>query len=322
MADQNTQHISDALFRVMIDAMPDSIALIDERGTILYVNTAWRDFGHENGLHLPDSWPGVNYLQACNAAAAHGDADGKEVAAGILQVLCGEVPGFHYEYPCHSPEEKRWFMMQAVPLEWEGIRYCIISHRNITERKLAEEKNKALALLDGLTNISNRRYLEAFLRQEWQRASRAHIPLALIMLDIDHFKEFNDLYGHQAGDDCLRLIAHTLHNFAHRAGDMAARYGGEEFALVLSNTEMPEAARIAEDVRASIQALGICHEASRFEQRLTVSLGLGVVHPPEGTSIFNLVSLADKALYAAKAAGRNCVMTYTNSPASRAADTI
>ena len=324
MADQNTQHtpVPDALFRGMIDSMPDSIALVDGQGAILYVNTAWRDFGNENDLHHPDSWIGINYLQACDAAAARGDVDGKAVAAGIRRIICNKAANFHYEYPCHSPEEKRWFMMQAAPLIWEDTRYCVVSHINITARKLAEEKNEALALLDGLTEIPNRRYFDTFLRQEWQRASRAHTPLALIMLDIDHFKEFNDLYGHQAGDDCLRQIARTLHNFAHRAGDMAARYGGEEFVLILNNTEMLEATRIAENVRASVQALGIRHETSRFEQHLTVSLGLSVLHPTEGASTFNLVSLADKALYAAKAAGRNCVKTCTNSSTSRTADTI
>ncbi|MEW6765896.1 MAG: sensor domain-containing diguanylate cyclase [Pseudomonadota bacterium] len=314
--------LPDALFKAIIDALPESVAIIDEQGHILYVNAAWLDFGRKNDLHAPDAWQAINYLQVCRAAADHGEPDGEVVADGILSILCGESPGFYYEYPCHSPDQKRWFMMRAVPLQWAGQRYCIISHHDITERKLAEERVETLAYLDGLTGIPNRRHFDAVLAQEWRRASRMGTPLALIMVDIDHFKQFNDRYGHQAGDECLRRIGRTLHGLVHRAGDMAARYGGEEFALILANTELPQASKIAEEIRAAIQALGIRHEHSPFGQTVTVSLGAAVAHPHKGDQPSCLIEMADQALYAAKEAGRNQVAICTASPMVSATDTM
>lgn len=319
---QQTTHLPDALFRALIDALPESIALLDTQGEILCVNASWNEFGHRNGLRTPKSssnspphqlsafWTGVNYFEVCRNSVLNGDADAEASLAGILSVIRGDTSGYYHEYPCHSPQERHWFMMRVVPLDWKGVRYCIISHHDISERKLAEERIEALALLDGLTGIPNRRYFDAFLAQEWKRASRMQASLALIMLDIDHFKEFNDLYGHQAGDECLRRIAQTLGGFAHRPGDIAARYGGEEFMLVLGNTTADTAGQIAEKVRAAIEALDIHHASSRFAHRLTVSLGVSAAHPHRGkTQPDGLIAQADKALYAAKTAGRNQVVS-------------
>lgn len=308
MADQ-TLPLPDALFRAMVDAQPESIALIDAQGRIIYANHAWVEFGRRNDLPAPEAWAELNYLQACQAAAKRGDPDGQIVASGIRDVLDGHTPAFQHEYPCHSPEKQRWFMMQATPLHWAGQRYVIISHHDITERKLAEERVETMAYMDGLTGIPNRRYFDAFMEQEWRRASRTHTPLALVMLDIDHFKQFNDHYGHQAGDECLRRIGRTLGRFAQRAGDMAARYGGEEFAVILANTELPQAAEIAEEIRAAIQALDIPHEHSPFGECLTASLGVAAIHPNRDEPPSCLIEAADQALYAAKAAGRNRVVT-------------
>ncbi|MEW5838555.1 MAG: sensor domain-containing diguanylate cyclase [Pseudomonadota bacterium] len=333
---QRITQLPDALFRALIDALPESLVLLDAQGEILRVNASWNEFGYRNGLRISEAsssaspeqlstfWIGVNYLQVCRNSALNGDVDAAASLAGILGVIRGEASGYYHEYPCHSPQERRWFMMRVAPLDWEGVRYCIISHHDITERKLAEERIEALALLDGLTGIPNRRYFDAFLAQEWKRAIRMQTPLALIMLDIDHFKEFNDLYGHPAGDECLRRIAQTLHGFAHRVGDIAARYGGEEFMLVLGNTTENTARQIAEKLRAAVEALDIHHASSRFAQHLTVSLGVSVAHPHrEETQPTRLIAQADKALYAAKSAGRNQVMSVpseTGAPAASESD--
>lgn len=331
---QQITHLPDALFRALIDALPESLALLDAQGVILFVNASWNEFGYRNGLHIPESssnsppqqlsafWTGINYVEVCRNSVLNGYADAEASLAGILGVIRGDTSGYYHEYPCHSPQERRWFMMRVAPLDWGGVRYCIISHHDITARKLAEERIEALALLDGLTGIPNRRYFDAFLAQEWKRASRVQTPLALIMLDIDHFKEFNDLYGHQAGDECLRRIARTLHGFAHRVGDMAARYGGEEFMLVLGNTTADTAEQIAEKVRAAVEALDIRHAGSRFAQHLTISLGVGTAHPHRGEAQpASLIAQADKALYAAKSAGRNRVMSALSETGTPAAST-
>ncbi|MFZ5466091.1 MAG: diguanylate cyclase domain-containing protein [Pseudomonadota bacterium] len=308
MAGQKTPP-PDALFRAIVDAQPESIAVIDAQGRIIYANNAWVEFGRRNDLPAPEAWSELNYLQACQAAAKRGDADGRVVVTGIRDVLDGNATAFRHEYPCHSPDKQRWFMMQATPLRWEGRVYGIISHHDITERKLAEERVEAMAYMDGLTGIPNRRYFDAFMEQEWRRASRTHTPLALVMLDIDHFKQFNDHYGHQAGDECLRRIGRTLGRFAQRAGDMAARYGGEEFAVILANTELTQAAEIAEEIRTAIQALYIPHEHSPFGQCLTASLGVAAIRPNRDEPPSHLIEAADQALYVAKAAGRNRVAT-------------
>ena len=331
-------HLPEAIFRALIDVLPESLALLDTQGVILHVNTSWNEFGRKNGLHFPEScseasscsqsealtepWTGVNYLQVCRNSALNGDADAEASLTGILGVIRGDAAGYYHEYPCHSLQERRWFMMRVAPLDWNGVRHCIVSHHDITERKLAEERIEALALLDGLTGIPNRRYFDAFLAQEWKRATRMQTPLALIMIDIDHFKEFNDLYGHQAGDGCLRRIAQALRGFAHRVSDMAARYGGEEFVLVLGDTTADTAGQIAEKVRAAVEALDIHHASSRFAQRVTVSLGVAVAHPHRGeTQPAGLIALADKALYAAKSAGRNQVMSAPSEAGTPAAST-
>ncbi|MEW6125341.1 MAG: sensor domain-containing diguanylate cyclase [Pseudomonadota bacterium] len=301
--------LPDTLFRALLDALPESIALIDAQGNILYVNAAWLAFGRQNAPNLALDWTEQNYLQACRMAEDEGEDDGRIAAEGIQAILHGDIPVFRHEYPCHSPGHKRWFLMQAMPLLWAGRTYCVISHHDITERKLAEERVEAMAYVDGLTGIANRRHFDGFLEQEWRRASRSGTPLALVMLDIDHFKPFNDHYGHQAGDDCLRRIGSALQDFAQRAGDLAARYGGEEFALVLANTELEPAARIAEEVRAAVLALGIPHAHSPVDRVLTVSLGVASMRPNKEAAPERLIKMADQALYAAKKAGRNRVAT-------------
>lgn len=312
----------DTMFKAIIDSMPESVAIIDDEGTILYVNPAWNDYGCRNGLCIPEDWPGKNYIKVCLEAAERGVPDADDVARGIQEVIRGERRDFYLEYPCHGPDSRHWFMMRAVRLHWDGPPRCIISHHEITERKLAEERVEAMAYLDGLTGIANRRYFDTFLDQEWRRAARLQTPLALIMLDIDHFKQFNDLHGHQAGDDCLHRIAQTLRCFAQRAGDMAARYGGEEFTLVLANTPLPQAIQIAESVRAAIQGLGIPHAFSAFDHCLTVSLGVAVAHPGNGEQPASLIAAADQALYAAKTAGRNRVAVAPPSPGTAAGGTM
>lgn len=172
-----------------------------------------------------------------------------------------------------------------------------------------EAANQKLALLstsDGLTGLANRRQLDHVLDVEWRRAVRHAGPIALVMVDVDHFKHFNDHYGHQEGDECLRQIASVLAHHAQRSGELAARYGGEEFAIVLPGADADEAGALAEEVRRAIVGLAMPHVMSEFAV-VTVSLGVASVIPDGSEGVSGLIAAADRALYRAKAAGRNRV---------------
>ncbi len=173
-----------------------------------------------------------------------------------------------------------------------------------------EEANRKLATLsitDGLTGLANRRHFDEVLRAECARVARLGQPLAVVMLDVDHFKTFNDRYGHQAGDACLARVAHALAAGTRRAGDLTARYGGEEFSIVLPNTGADEARDIGEALRAAIEALHIDH-AGAAPGQVTISVGIAVQPGRAAGDPDTLMRLADAALYRAKAAGRNCVV--------------
>lgn len=174
-----------------------------------------------------------------------------------------------------------------------------------------EEVNHQLEVLsvtDALTRLANRRRFDAVWLDEWQRALRQATPLAVIMLDVDHFKAYNDHYGHQQGDECLRRVGEVLLTTVRRAGELVARYGGEEFVVVLPGTSVIHAMAVAESIRANIQAAGIAHAHSGVAAVVTVSLGVAVGIPTQGDVRDALVHAADAALYRAKDQGRNRVV--------------
>jgi diguanylate cyclase (GGDEF)-like protein len=181
--------------------------------------------------------------------------------------------------------------------------------KRIKAEEALQEANQMLenlAMLDGLTQIANRRRFDEFLVMEWKRMMRAAKPLSLIICDVDFFKLYNDQYGHLAGDDCLRLIAQSIKSQVKRSSDFAARYGGEEFAIILPETNKTGALNIAESIREGIRQLKIPHASSAVDEYVTLSLGVSTLVPIPELSHDSLVDLADKALYEAKASGRNC----------------
>ena len=161
------------------------------------------------------------------------------------------------------------------------------------------------AMLDGLTQIANRRHLDERMDQTWRHMKRIGGSLALIMCDIDYFKNFNDTYGHQAGDVCLQKVAKVLAQAARRPVDLAARFGGEEFVILLPETSAEGALHIAQEIKASLANLAIEHSASKVNPFVTLSMGIFALVPDEGHSPKTLVEMADKALYMAKNNGRN-----------------
>jgi diguanylate cyclase (GGDEF)-like protein len=162
-----------------------------------------------------------------------------------------------------------------------------------------------MSYLDGLTGISNRRRFNEYLESTWNLSVRASIPVSLIMMDIDLFKQYNDNYGHQGGDTCLIQIAHALSKVVVRKTDLLARYGGEEFVCILPNTNEDSAFIIAEKLRLAVAALNIPHEFSTVEKFVTISVGVATRMPAKNNSSNELLSAADQALYTSKKSGRN-----------------
>jgi diguanylate cyclase (GGDEF)-like protein/PAS domain S-box-containing protein len=181
-----------------------------------------------------------------------------------------------------------------------------ISLRVEHEETLKSEKQKAqeLAWTDGLTGLSNRRAFDERLAAEWIFAGQHDVSLSLLLLDVDHFKSYNDTYGHQMGDEALRRIARVIGECTRQSGDLAARYGGEEFVVVLPHADVARAQEVAERIRENVQELRLEHSNSSFGL-VTISIGVSSANRVEGTTAAALVELADGALYAAKRGGRN-----------------
>lgn len=212
--------------------------------------------------------------------------------------------------------ECRSFLMVAQ--KYDGDRAAFVIGLDITERCQALEQLKRLASLDGLTQVANRRSFDETLDREWQRLSREQQPLALMLCDIDHFKAYNDTYGHQAGDDCLKQVAAVLQQVTRRPADLAARYGGEEFALILPNTPLSGAMTIAENARQYLRSLDIQHESSPTSPYITLSIGIACWVPSPQRTPQALLKQADRALYDAKEGGRDRVCWDPESKGSTA----
>lgn len=183
-----------------------------------------------------------------------------------------------------------------------------ISERKQAERKLQEAYNavEALAVTDALTGLANRRRFDQYLATEWRRSARDRQPLSVLMLDADHFKAYNDTYGHQRGDSCLKQIAEACQDVVSRPGDLVARFGGEEFVVILPNTENAGAMQVAEEISEALRSRRLEHICNELGI-VTISIGCATLVPKFARHPSDLIELADKALYRAKEAGRNRV---------------
>lgn len=223
------------------------------------------------------------------------------------------VHGVRAENWCVMPHvgKRQYLAIDAGPIYGvDGQLIAVIETlRDVTEQKVTQTALERLATLDGLTCIANRRAFDERLQHEWSRASRANAPLSLIMADVDYFKRYNDVYGHQGGDECLRAVSAVLQRLVFRDSDLAARYGGEEFAVILPSTDLDGAREVAERIRADVEALALPHAGSEVASWITMSLGVATVFPGTDRQPGALVSQADRALYTAKREGRNRVST-------------
>jgi len=188
------------------------------------------------------------------------------------------------------------------------LHYHAKTHAVLLERNAALKELQRISATDGLTGLYNRRHFDEALANELKRARREQTPLSLVMMDVDHFKQFNDNYGHQAGDDCLIQVARALQSSINRPADVVARYGGEEFIAILPDTDREGVFKVAERIRQAIINLNIPHEHSSVADVVTVSLGVALSTPASDAKELqaeSLVKLADQGLYEAKEAGRN-----------------
>jgi diguanylate cyclase (GGDEF)-like protein len=236
------------------------------------------------------------------------EMDGYQVLAKLKRDhRTKNIPVIFVTAKSQMDDEIRGLNLGAVDYITKPFYVPIVKARLKTHMELKRKSDllERLALMDGLTSIPNRRKFDMHLHQEMRRLARSSLPLSVVMIDIDHFKSFNDSLGHGAGDECLRRVARALTVSLKRPGDLVARYGGEEFAAVLPETDLDGAMALAEAMRQAVEDLQIRHVESPVADHVTVSLGAASMVPDQETHPSDIVSAADGELYKAKRAGRN-----------------
>jgi diguanylate cyclase (GGDEF)-like protein len=236
--------------------------------------------------------------------------DGYEVLKILKQTQStADIPVIFVTGQNEEKDETRGLELGATdyitkPANKPILKARIKNHIISKKRKDALEK---LSIIDGLTGVANRRHFDQFLEQEWRRSVRSGLSMAIILIDIDHFKLYNDNLGHGAGDDCLKAVAQTLKNTLMRSTDLLARYGGEEFVAVLPQVEHSGGATTSERLRHCVAAMKIPHPQSSTADYVTISVGCASIMPTRGSHPKPLLEAADKMLYKAKEQGRNQV---------------
>jgi diguanylate cyclase (GGDEF)-like protein/PAS domain S-box-containing protein len=303
---QKSLQTSEAYFRLLAETSRDVIVLTDLDGERRYVSPAAAELlgwtpeellggSYREIVHPEDISEWKAMLDECRAGKA-----GK-----ILQYRCRKKDGTYL----WMESNLRLYQDPATARPFGFVNVV----RDISRRKAAEEDLEkafrlveSLASIDGLTEIANRRRLDQVLEHEWRLAIRTGCDISLLLIDVDHFKSYNDIHGHLAGDDCLRRIAKMTLEMVSRPSDLVARYGGEEFAVVLPNTPERGARQVAERIRAAVYNLGMPHEGNP-RGVVTVSIGCATQAPELNAKLEGLIEAADNALYRAKRAGRNAI---------------
>jgi diguanylate cyclase (GGDEF)-like protein/PAS domain S-box-containing protein len=301
----------EADFRLLAEESSDMVTRIGFDGQLIYVSPS---SAHVVGWG-PDQLTGTPALAGVNAD------DLPAVNETVEALRRGDITDARIVYRTrHRDAQEVWIestMRVTRRSDTSEIDGVVAISRDVTEQKNAEQRLGALAMLDGLTGLANRGRFDERLQEEWARALREGTPLSLLMIDVDHFKKFNDQYGHPAGDACLRAVAKILRAEARRPADLAARYGGEEFVLLLPNTEAAGCALVGERVREELRRLDVTHAMNPPTRRVTVSLGGATIWPNAklATETSSLIDAADRALYTAKEAGRDRLMMSDGIPA-------
>ena len=235
------------------------------------------------------------------------DMDGYEVCRQLKQdSATRDIPILFVTAHHEAQEEARGLACGAVDFITKPIHPAVVRARVHTHLTLQRQTEvlKRLVFIDALTHAFNRRYFDERLAEEWARAQRTGRPLGLLLIDVDYFKQFNDVNGHQRGDDALRQVAQALKGTILRPSDVVCRYGGEEFACLLPDTDLDGALQVAQRMKLAVRDLAIGHPASAVAEVLTISAGVAVRTPTSGGDAAALLALADAQLYRAKAEGR------------------
>jgi diguanylate cyclase (GGDEF)-like protein/PAS domain S-box-containing protein len=285
--------------QAVFDSLAVQIAVLDRDGTIIQTNAAWRTYAFDNGFAQVPCFVAGNYLEILDYVTERDQKTRLATAAGLVSVVTGGAASFQLPHPFFTPKDKRWFVLKATPVHDVAER-VVVSHEDVSDLKAAELASLTLANVDALTGALSRRNFLNLAEQEVARSLRYALPLMVLMLDLDHFKNINDQYGHAVGDAVLQTFVRTVTGVL-RESDLIGRLGGEEFAVLLPNTGREGgcalAQRIIESVRAN-PALGACGYVA-----YTVSVGAGCLSAE--TSFSELLGVADAALYRAKNGGRD-----------------
>jgi diguanylate cyclase (GGDEF)-like protein len=301
---------ADLRLREAIDAMPSAFAIYDGRDTLIACNKRAPDMFFHLQCDNPVGQTHKALLQQALDVGRIPDAVGREqewLATRMAQrgALNGPV--------LRSNGQGRWMQHHETRTPGGDLVLVRVDVSELVEKGLALERaNVRLAHLsttDGLTRIANRRQFDQTLLTEWQRSARSQQPLSLLMVDIDHFKRYNDHYGHLSGDDCLRRVAQILGSCVMRSGELVARYGGEEFALLLPGIDVDEANTVAMRCNDEIQKARISHDNSPDSPWLGISIGVATATATQDSLPESLVERADIALYRAKDSGRGRFVT-------------
>ncbi len=290
--------------RLIVNSIDEGLMLIEPSGRIQYANPACdRYLGYGPGELAGCTLDGLlapsvaqEYLDLFMRSVAGANAGaGAPDCRGAREVLIRQRDGI-----------LRAMDLTLTPMTADPPLFVALLH-DITHHKQSENALQRAALVDPLTKIANRRHFDAFLEKEWQRAVRSNQPLSLIVLDVDHFKGYNDSLGHAAGDACLQQVAMALQSHALRATDIVARYGGEEFVMLFGETGFEAASALGEAIRAHIESLHIPNPRSTTSEWVTASLGVATIVPTQLDDLKDFFVSADRAMYAVKDAGRNGV---------------
>lgn len=290
----------EADFRLLAEQSSDVVMRIGLDERVRYASPSYaRVFGWD-----PAKLIGAPALAGINVA----DRPRVEQAIAALKEGEAEEARIIYRAP-HRVKGEIWVetaLRVTRASDSDKIDGVVAISRDMTEQKDLQDKLAALAISDGLTGLANRRHFDERLSEEWARARRDGTPLSLLLLDVDHFKKFNDHYGHQAGDGCLRAVGRILAAQVRRPADLAVRYGGEEFVLLLPNTDAEGCAQVGERVRSAFRELGMLHALNPPSRLVTASLGGAVCVPGQAMADpAALLAAADRALYEAKNGGRD-----------------
>lgn len=280
----------------------------------LNIHVMYEIFGADHDVLMATS--GMEALQICSRQApdlvlldvSMPGIDGLEVCRRLkADPALQDIPVIFVTAGNSVEEESRGFAAGAVDFITKPVNPVVVRARVRTHLTLKSQSDmlRNLAFVDGLTGIPNRRRFDEVLAREWRICSRAGEALAVAVIDVDHFKLFNDRYGHPAGDDCLRLIASALQGGLRRPRDLVARIGGEEFGCIVPNIEAGHVVPFFEELRETVSNLRIPHESSPTFPFVTISIGLKCAVPEAATSPSDFVAAADAALYEAKQRGRN-----------------